>query len=362
MELEALIQELREEASDVGLFFPMQYDTEALDIKASLHELSVENRRVLLMQTGRDAAANGAPSELTVQRYTDAVREQAYGIVVLEPTAISKDARESEADLALIAENADSFRALLEAIRSASKDAHGFEPVIVLLLDHAGHHALKPAAFEHSDSLPTVAPLLTDNDLTPLMLACSDAAKLAESIGFDGIGLNAADRNLFGESLAAFHRDGKFGGDFDDRTRFIRDCYTAMKMVISDRMFFTIRLSLSDGIPQPDGWGMAFEDSSAPDLYEPALLLKILGALYQVNLVICTIGIPNINWMCEAQPESDLIRYSRLCTCVAMLDSDLQQNVQLVIPELDTEDIPFDYLASGMIAGEFASFGGFLDI
>ena len=134
-----------------------------------------------------------------------------------------------------------------------------------------------------------------------------------------------------------------------------------MKMVVSAQMFFTIRLCLSDGIPQPDGWGMAFEDSSAPDLYEPALLLKILQALYGVSLVICSVGIPDINWMCEAQPESDLLRYSRLCTCIAMLDSDLQQNVQLVLPELKTDDIPFANLAAGMISGEFASFGGFTE-
>lgn len=360
MDLEMLIDQLREQASDVGLFFPMQYDTDALETEGLLHSHKLSNRNVLLMQPGGDATAEGAPSDLTVQRYADAVKEKAYSIVVLEPAAIEKDARDSEANLAFTNENEASFRALVEAVKAASMESHGFEPVIVLLLDHAGHHALKPAAFDHSASLPTDAPLLEDDALTPLLICCSDAAKRAEAIGINGIGLNAADRSLFGESLAAFHRDGKFGGDFDDRTRFLRDCYTAMKMVVSDQFFFTIRLCLSDGIPQPDGWGMAFEDSSAPDLYEPALLLKIMRALYGVEFVICTIGLPNINWMCEAQPESDLIRYSRLCTCIAMLDSDLQQNVQLVVPEIETEDVPFAHLVSGMIAGEFASFGGFL--
>lgn len=360
MELENLIQELREEASDVGVFFPIQNETDALNAKASLQQLPIENRRVLMMQFGKDATVDGAPSALTVKRYTDAILTQSHGIVVLEPVAISQDARESEADLVFIEKNADSFRALIEAIRSTSKNAYGFEPVIVILLHHAGHHALQPAAFDRSTTLPTNAPLLDDDALTPILIACCDAAKLAETIGIDGIGINAADRSLFGESLAAFHRSGKFGGDFDDRTKFVRDCYTAMKMVVSDRIFFTIRLCLSDGVPQPDGWGMAFEDSSAPDLYESTLLLQIMRALYQIELVICTIGIPNINWMCEPQPESALIRYSRLCTCVAMLDSDLQQNVQLVIPKLDTEEIPFANLAAGMIAGEFASFGGFV--
>jgi hypothetical protein len=132
-----------------------------------------------------------------------------------------------------------------------------------------------------------------------------------------------------------------------------------MKMVTTDKLFYSIRLCLSDGISQPDGWGMAFEDLSAPDLYEPALLVKILQALYGVKLVLCSIGVPDINWMLSAERESGLIRYSRLCTCIAMIDSDMQQDVQLIMPEIDAEEIPFENLAAGMIQGEFASFAGF---
>ena len=64
--------------------------------------------------------------------------------------------------------------------------------------------------------------------------------------------------------------------------------------------------------------------------------------------------------MFAAEPEAEILRVSRLCTCIAMLDSDMQQNVQLIVPEIPSDDIPFANLASGMIAGEFASFGGFL--
>ena len=245
------------------------------------------------------------------------------------------------------------------AVPAASKEAFGTAPVTVALLDHAGHHALYPVSIERSESLPTDARQLTDDELMTVVLDCGDAAKASLSAGFAGIALNAADRNLFSESLAAFHRDGKFGGDFDDRTRFLRDCYTAVRMITGEQMFCTIRLCLSDGISQPDGWGMAFEDLSAPDLYEPALLIKILQALYGVTVILCSIGIPDINWMLAAEPEPDMIRYSRLCTCVAMLDSDMQQNVKLIVPEIGSEEIPFANLAAGMIRGEFATFAGF---
>lgn len=359
MENDAMILELQEQARNIGVFFPLIEQTDALEESEDVHGKCVVNRAVLCMQPGNDADENGAPTDETLARYITAVSQKQYGIVWIEPAAVTADARYFERGLVLCEENTDAFRALVTAIQNASASAFGTVPLIVALLDHAGHHALKPAAMEHSDSLPTDAPILPDDALTEIMLACGAAAKTAETAGFSGVALNAADRSLFGESLAAFHRDGKFGGDFDDRTRFLRDCYTAMKMVTTDQLFFTIRLCLSDGIEQPDGWGMAFEDLSAPDLYEPALLVKILQALYGVKLVLCSIGIPDVNWMLAPDRESDLIRYSRLCTCVAMLDSDMQQNVQLILPELESAEIPFDHLAAGMIQGEFASFAGF---
>lgn len=354
------ISEIREQASDIGVFFPLSYETDSLAMPGELHGQAIATRNVLMMQCGHDADASGAPTAQTVARYQAAVLEKQYSVVLLEPAAIAENARRHENDLVISEQTQQAFAHLIEAIKQTAQEQYGTEPLIVALLDHAGHRALYPVSMEHSPSLPTDARILTDDELTALVINCGHAAKFAEQAGADGVALNAADRSLFGESLAAFHRDGKFGGDFDDRTRFVRDCYTAMKMLTADSLFYTIRLTLSDGVPQPDGWGMAFEDSTAPELYEPALLLKIMQTLYGIELVFCAIGIPQINWMLAAEPESDLIRMSRLCTCVAMLDSDLQQNVQLVVPEISSDDIPFANLASGMIAGEFASFGGFL--
>ncbi|HAG12766.1 MAG TPA: hypothetical protein DCG49_02760 [Ruminococcus sp.] len=353
------IQELREEAQDIGLFLPLIEETDVIGTSETVHGKQVPTRAVLLMQSAADADSSGAPTAQTVARYQDAVRQQQYGIVMLEPAAISAEARTAEGHLALTAETAAAFADLVQAVKTASAEAFGTQPLVFALLDHAGHHALVPCAMEHNETLPTDAPLLTDMDLTELVIRCGNAAQAAETAGFDGAALNAADRNLFGESLAAFHREGKFGGDFDDRTRFVRDCYTAMKMMTHD-LLFSIRLSLSDGIAQPNGWGMAFEDESAPDLYEPALLLKILRTLYDVQIVVCSIGIPHISWMLAAEPEPELIAVSRLCTCIAMLDSDMQENLYLVMPQQMTDVIPFDALASGMIEGEFASFAGFL--
>ena len=353
------ISQFQEEAKRIGVFLPLTPDETPLQTPSELHGFPLQNRNVLLMQPGNDADAEGAPTQMTIDRYTKAVHDRAYSIVWIEPAALDADSRYFRNGLVLSPEHEEGYRELVSAIIKESEQTHGIKPLVIALLDHAGHHSLKSAAFAHSESLPTDAPLLTDDEIQNLIVACANAAQTAEKAGFSGVALNAADRSLFGESLAAFHREGKFGGDFDDRTRFVRDCYTAMRMLTKD-IFFAIRLTISDGIPQPDGWGMAFEDESAPDIYEPALLIKILRSLYGMELIACSIGIPDVNWMFAAEQEAEIIRISRLCTCIAMMDSDMQENVQLILPQEYNQDIPFESLAAGMIGGEFASYAGFI--
>lgn len=356
-----IIETLRKEAKSIGLFLPLAEtpaQIAALDQTASLHGRTVENRAVLLMQPCYDADETGAPTAETVARYCKAVQQRAYGMLWSEPIAVTPEARADAHQLMITPENKDAFAALLRAVEQASTEAHGLAPVQVALLGHAGAEALTPVTVEQHSFLPEGTAQLTDDDLTRLVVSCGEAAALCEQAGFSGAALDAEAGTLFGSSLSAYDREGRFGGDFDDRTRFLRDCCTAMHMAL-DQAFMTIRLSLSDGIPQPDGWGMGFEDPTAPDLDEPVLLLEILRQLYGVELVNCTVGRKDMNWAGAEDAEREIIRISRLCTCIAMADSDLQQNVQLIVPETPEQSVPFTNLAAGMVGGEFASYAGY---
>lgn len=350
--MEQILENLCEEAGQIGVFLPLTPGTDAISQPAVLHDYQLKNSAAVMISPCYDADENGAPTAQTIARYCDAARKTECGMLWSEPIAVSPDARTDTHQLMLTEENTEAFQALCAAVKEASDGA-----VLIALLDHAGRKAIKGKAFENS-TLFSRCEILDDSEITPIAANCAIAAKTAEAAGFEGIALNVCERNLFADSLAAFHRNGKFGGDFDDRTRFVRDCFTAMKLTTSNA-FLTIRLCLSDGLPQPDGFGMAFEDASAPDLSEPVLLLQILQALYGLKLVACEIGLNDHNWCCREEPESELIRVSRLCTCIGMLDSAMQQNVQLLIPDRTTE-IPFANLAAGMISGEFASFAGFV--
>ena len=229
------IESLRRQAREIGLFLPLaegDAQTAALQQTAALHGRTLKNRAALLMQPVFDADENGAPTAETVARYCSAVRQRAYGILWTEPIAVLPDARADAHQLMLTEENKDAFQAMLQAVAQAAEEAHGFSPVPVALLGHAGSYALRPVTVEPHPYLPKRFTVLTDDDLTGLVVSCGEAAARAEQAGFAGVALNACNSELFGESLAAFHRDGRFGGDFDDRTRFLRDCYTAMYMTV----------------------------------------------------------------------------------------------------------------------------------
>lgn len=348
------MDKLKQEAALLGVFLPLLEDTSALSAPLTLHGNALQNREAVMVSAGYDADENGMPTANTIARYVAAAKSRSCGLLWTEPVAISKEARCNAGQLVINEENKDAFAALCKAVKEAVPNV-----VMVALLDHAGAQALAPVCFERCPLFEGMPVILEETAVTPIAVACGIAARSASEAGFHGIALNVCERNLFSESLAAFHRDGAFGGDFDDRTRFVRDCYTAMRMTAPDA-FLSIRLCLSDGLPQPYCFGMAFEDETAPELSESVLLLQILQALYGVEMVACEVGVPGINWMNREEPEHPILPVSRLCTCIAMLDSAMQQNVTLLIAESSVSgEMPFENLAAGMIAGEFASLAGF---
>lgn len=357
------VSNLRREAKAMGLFLPIAENASALEQPETLHGCTVANRRSVQMQLACDADGSGAPTEVTVARYANAACKS-YGLLWSEPLAICPEGKGAEHQLCLTQETLPAMRAMVQAMREAAA-AQGAAPLLIALLDHAGRYAVTPQPVDRCPVLDqgaaASAPLIEDAVLRKLIVTAGEAARLAEEAGFDGIAFNAAHRSLFGESLAAFSRDGMFGGDFDDRTRFLRDCYTAASLTVKNA-FLCIRLSLYDGIEQPYGWGMAFEDAGAPDIAEPALLLRVLHELYDVTLVACEVGVPQyhpyVQRLAEGDdlPEHPLMGVSRLCTCTAMLDSALQQNVRLVVPTCRCLQQLAPNVGAAMIAEAFASF------
>lgn len=111
-------------------------------------------------------------------------------------------------------------------------------------------------------------PVVTDEYLDTLPDAFARAAKLAENAGFDGIDIKACHGYLLSELLSAHTREGKYGGSFENRTRLMLDITDAVRAVLRPETILASRLSVSDMIDYPYGFGVSETVPASPDFTE----------------------------------------------------------------------------------------------
>jgi 2,4-dienoyl-CoA reductase-like NADH-dependent reductase (Old Yellow Enzyme family) len=169
--------------------------------------------------------------------------------------------------------------------------------VFILQLTHSGRQSITPMiAYRnpvYEERRPVCdANIVSDEYLDTLPGKYALAAQLAAKAGFDGVDVKSCHGYLFQELLSAFSREGRYGGSFENRTRLYFDCVAAVKEVIPAEMLLATRLSVSDMVPYPYGFGTTAEN--ALDFTEPDLLI---GGLMQkgLQLLNVTVGNPYYN-------------------------------------------------------------------
>ncbi len=106
--------------------------------------------------------------------------------------------------------------------------------------------------------------------------------------------IKACHGYLINELLACHNRPGKYGGSFENRTRFLLEVIDRIRAELGDKARIVTRLGIYDAIPYPYGWGVDKNDYTKPDLTEPK---KLIGLLRQrgVKLINITIANPYYN-------------------------------------------------------------------
>ena len=267
-------------------------------IKNSIHVgmYDIPNRIVLQPMEGCDCNEDGSPSELTREKYLKAARSGA-GLIWFEANAVCSEGRTNPRQMMLTRENLPAFKALVSEMREIAKTECGIEPVFVLQLTHSGRQSIVPMiAYRHpiyEERRPvTDENIVTDEYLYTLHARYADSALLAVEAGFDGVDVKSCHGYLFQELLSAFTRPGRYGGSFENRTRLYFDCIRAVKAVLPDNILLTTRLSVSDMVPKPYGFGTTEENEL--DLTEPDLLLDQL-VREGIQILNVTVGNPYYN-------------------------------------------------------------------
>ena len=216
------------------------------------------------------------------------------GLVFTEATAVIREGRISPQDLGIWSEDhIEPLTRITHFIREQGS-------VAGIQLAHAGrkastyrpwdgrgaipeaqggwHEVVAPSALRFAEGYP-LPEALTEDQIQGVVAAFAAAARRACDAGFAVVEIHAAHGYLLHEFLSPFsnHREDRYGGSFENRTRLLREVASAVRRAWPDRLPLFVRISATDW--EAGGWDL--EQS-----VELARQLKSLG----VDLIDCSSG------------------------------------------------------------------------
>ncbi len=299
------LQELHDAITELGVDVPTNDDLSILGEQISLNVgLSAPNRFSVQPMEGFDADTQGRPGSLSHRRY----RRYAHGgsgLIWFEATAVVREGRSNPAQFYINSDSQSAFTELVSQTRQAAREAHGREPVLILQLTHSGRYskpngapepiiAHRSPVLDPVQNLPEDYPVVTDEYLDGLQDQFVQAAEMAAQAGFDGVDIKSCHRYLVSELHASFTREGKYGGDFENRTRFIRETAEKIRRKCPE-LLITTRMNVYDAISYPYGFGVDQYDYRVPDLTEPLELIRLLKEITGMPLLNISAGNPYYN-------------------------------------------------------------------
>ena len=283
-------------------------------------DVPLSNRFCVLPMEGWDGTTDGKPTELVTRRWQRFGESGAKLIWGGEAVAVMPEGRANPNQL-MINEGTVYDLAVLreELVNAHAKRWRTDDLYIGLQLTHSGRfckpnsktkmepkilysHPLLNAKF----GLPEDYPVLTDGEIEEIIAAYIKGAVLAQKAGFRFIDLKHCHGYLGHEFLSAVDRPGKYGGSFENRTRFLREIVDGVRTE-APGLEIGVRLSAFDFIPHKpseDGTGEPLDwqtnypyafggDGSGTGINfdEPNQFLSMLEAL-DIRLINISAGSP----------------------------------------------------------------------
>ena len=210
---------------------------------------TMPNRFFAQAMEGNDGENGGQPSERTVNRYIE-LAKGGWGAVQIEATSIMESSLARINGLIINKKNLDSIKRLAESFRK-----HNDKACLFLQITHSGERS---GPFSEIVTLTPGDPgqrssasrYLTTDDLEKIKDSFIQAALLTEEAGIDGIDFKMCHGYLAGEMLRPSNtREDKWGGSFENRTRFLREVVGGIKSGLRSRDFILgSRISIYEGI------------------------------------------------------------------------------------------------------------------
>jgi len=295
------------------------------------------NRFAVLPMEGWDGETDGGPSDLTRRRWRRFGMSGAKLIWGGEAVAVRHDGRANARQLVINEATVGGIAELRGELIGAHRERFGAAEDLLtgLQLTHSGRfcrpnsaklepvvlyrHPLLDDKFQVDDD----SYVMTDAEVERLIEDFGEAAVLAQKAGYDFVDIKHCHGYLGHEFLSAVERRGKYGGSFENRSRFLRETVELIRGW-APGLDIGVRLSAVDWIPfqaglnrigEPapyhgDRYPYAFGGDGSGigyDLSEPRKFLALLQAL-DIQLVCITAGSPYYNFHIQrpaAFPPSD---------------------------------------------------------
>jgi 2,4-dienoyl-CoA reductase-like NADH-dependent reductase (Old Yellow Enzyme family) len=325
----------------------------------TLHGKTIGNRFAILPMEGWDCTADGRPTDLTRRRWQRWGLSGAKLIFGAEAIAVCPEGRGSPSQLIMAEETLPDIAGLRDLL--VATHAQHFASVddlyVGVQLTHSGrvshphdmdrseprtlyHHPLLDARYDAQDD----SAIMSDGEIERVIDDFVRAAVLAQRAGFDFVDIKHCHGYLGHEFLSAVDRPGKYGGSFENRTRFLREIVAGVRSE-APGLEIAVRFSAVDFVPFEDGdddrarpvsvggadYPYAFGGDGTglgSDLSEPLAFLDALAEL-GIELVSVSAGAEYNSHVMEPYvslpvaphrpPEDPLIGVARLLSVVAKL-------------------------------------------
>jgi len=286
---------------------------------------TIGNRFCILPMEGWDGTPDGRPSDYTGRRWKNFAISGAKLLWGCEAVAVRHDGRANPHQLLINQANLDEYKSLFASLVKDHHEKFGTtdDLLIGLQLTHSGRFCkpndskkMEPQIlYDHpvlnrKFGLADDYPLMKDDDIDELVRDFVKAAVLAQQAGFHFVDIKHCHGYLGHEFLSARSRTGKFGGSFENRTRFLTSIVAGIRAE-APGLEIGVRLSAFDWIPYKPGedqvgipenfsgsqYTCAFggDDSGvATDLTETYQFMKLLESI-DIQLVCITGGSPYYN-------------------------------------------------------------------
>lgn len=284
---------------------------------------TIGNAMCILPMEGWDGTTDGRPTELTKRRWQNFALSGAKLLWGCEAVAVRPEGRANPNQLMLNEQTFPDFVALFQLLQTTHQEHFGdtSDLLIGLQLTHSGRfckptdkkrmeprilytHPILNKKFGLADDYQVI----TDSEIDSIIEDYIKAAVLAQKAGFHFVDIKHCHGYLGHEFLSAYDREGKYGGSFENRTRFLRDIVAGIEAA-APGLEIGVRMSIFDWVPFQKGpeetgipvqtslYKYAFgsdESGTKTDLSESFLFLKELEKL-GIELFCTTAGSPYYN-------------------------------------------------------------------